>query len=239
MTTMRKIKPYCTDPNWDGRVDCKHCAIRNTVLFSVLSEAELEQALLEIDNQGYEPGQAIFSQETRGKHVYTVRSGSVKIVHELKNGGTNRIVRMHYRGDAIGLEALLDEPYRHSAVVLQKADICRIPVSVIHALRSHNEDLYQQLLMRWQSSLDEAESFITDLNTGHAETRLARLLLKLDAHSDHRFIPDLLREDIAAIIGVTTETASRLMADFHRRNLVSDVENRVMRCDVNALKSMV
>jgi CRP-like cAMP-binding protein len=87
--------------------------------------------------------------------------------------------------------------------------------------------------------MDEAESFITDLNTGTAEVRLARLLIKLDSHSEGKFIPDLLRDDIAAIIGVTTETASRLMADFRRRKLVWNEESRQLRCDAAALKKLV
>jgi CRP-like cAMP-binding protein len=160
------------------------------------------------------------------------------MVHRLGDGSC-RIVRLHYRGDAIGLEALLGEPYRHTAIVLQKADLCRIPVSVIRKLEKTNADLYQQLMQRWQASLDEAESFITDLNTGTAETRLARLLLKLDKHNGGRCIPDLLREDIASIIGVTTETASRIMADFRRRKWVWNEETRHLRCDAEALKKLV
>lgn len=236
---MRKNnKSYCTDNNWEGRADCKHCAIRSTVLFSVLTEAELDGVLLEIDNQSYEIGCDLFKQGARGNHIYTLRSGCVKMVHDLDNGAS-RIVRIHYRGDAIGLEALLDEPHRHSAIVLQKADICRIPVGVIHALRIRNPHLFEQLMLRWQASLDEADSMITELNTGHAESRLARLMLKLDAYSEDHRIPDLMREDIASIIGVTTETASRLMADFRRRKFISEVESRHVRCDLGALKSLV
>jgi CRP/FNR family transcriptional regulator, anaerobic regulatory protein len=236
---MRKNKAYCTDENWSGRTDCKHCAIRSTVLFSVLSEAELEDALREIDNQWVEAGSELFFQDTKGQYVYTVRSGCVKMVHEIGDGSCYRIVRLHYRGDTFGLEALLGEPYRHSAIVLQKADICRIPVSTVQTLRTRNLQLYKQLILRWQATLDEAEHFLVDLNTGHAESRLARLLLKLDAHNERHLIPDLLREDIAAIIGVTTETASRLMADFRRRKLVCDETNRQMRCDPGALKSLI
>jgi CRP-like cAMP-binding protein len=194
--------------------------------------------LLEIDNRWCEADSELFAQDCRDNYVYTIRSGCVKMVHRLDDG-SGRIVRLHYRGDAIGLEALLGEPYRHTAVVLEKADVCRIPVNVVRTLQDRNPDLYQQLMQRWQASLDEAESFITDLNTGTAETRLARLLLKLDSHNCGRSIPDLLREDIASIIGVTTETASRLMADFRRRKLVWNEENRYLRCDAEALRNLV
>ena len=235
---MTKQKPYCTDEDWQGRADCVHCAIRGTVLFSVLKDAELEDALLSIDNQWNEVDCELFEQGAREEYVYTVRAGCVKMVHRLADG-TSRIVRLHWRSDAIGLEAALGEPYRHSAIVLQKADVCRIPVSIIRTLEARNPEVYRQLMKRWQASLDEAESFITDLNTGPAEARLARLLLKLHAHRQSDCAPDLRREDIAAIIGVTVETASRIMADFRRRKLVWTEEDRQLRCDAEGLKKLV
>ena len=235
---MSKNKAYCTDEKWPGHPDCVHCAIRGTVLFSVLNEAELGEALQDIDNQWYEAGHELYAQGNKGEAIYTSRAGCVKMVHTLDDGN-RRIVRMHYRGDAIGLQSVVGQPNRNSAIVLQKADICRIPVSVIHTLKQRNSQIYEQLMRRWQASLDESESFITELGTGHAETRLARLLLKLDAHSERHCIPNLLREDIAAIIGVTTETASRLMADFRRRKLVDEVASKGLRCNQAALKSLV
>ena len=234
---MPKIKPYCTDENWPGRPDCKHCMIRSSVLFAVLTDAEIEEALLAVRNGWHEPDFELFAQGGREGYLYTIRAGCVKMVHA--GGGAGRIVRLHWRGEVVGLEALLNEPYRNSAVVLQKADVCRIPVSLVHDLAARNPELSYQIMRQGQVGLDAVESGIADLNSGGAETRLARLLLKLDAHSDGKCIPDLRREDVAAIIGVTTETASRLMADFCRRKLVWKEENRELRCDAAALKKLV
>jgi len=235
---MTKNIAYCTDEKWPGRPDCVHCAIYGTVLLSVPNGTELRETLRGIDNQWYKTGHELYAQGAKGEDIYTIRAGCVKMVHTLDDGG-RRIVRLHYRGDAIGLQSVLAQPNRNSAIVMQKADICRIPVSVIHALKQRNPQIYEQLMRRWQASLDEAESFITELSTGHAEARLAHLLLKLDAHSERHCIPNLLREDIAAIIGVTTETASRLMADFRRRKFIMDKEDHGIHCDRDALKSLI
>jgi CRP-like cAMP-binding protein len=235
---MPKTKPYCTDENWHGRPDCKHCMIRSSVLFAVLTDAEIEEALLAVQNGWLEPGAELFAQGERDGCLYAIRAGCVKMVHTL-DGGVSRTVRLHWRGEVVGLEALLNEPYRHSAVVLQKADVCRIPVSLVHDLAARNPELPYQIMRQGQVSLDAVESAVTDLNTGPAETRLAYLLLKFDSHSGGKPIPDLLREDIAGIIGVTTETASRLMADFRRRKLVWNEENHQLRCDAVALKKLV
>ncbi len=99
---------------------------------------------------GTKQGTNCYAQGIKGGHVYTIRAGCVKMVHALDDGG-RRIVRLHYRGDAIGLQSVLGQPHRNSAIVLQKADICRIPVSVIHALKQRNPQIYEQLMRRWQS----------------------------------------------------------------------------------------
>jgi CRP-like cAMP-binding protein len=235
---MTRHKPYCTDENWIGRPDCKHCMIRSSVLFAVLTDAEIEEALLAVQNGWLEPDFELFAQGVRDGYLYAIRAGCVKMVHAVGDGAS-RIVRLHWRGEVVGLEALLNEPYRHSAVVVQKADVCRIPVGLVHTLAARNPELSYQIMRQGQVSLDAVESAITELNSGTGEARLARLLLKFHAHSGGQSIPDMRREDIAAIIGVTTETASRLMAEFRRRRLIWNEENRHMRCDAEALKKLV
>jgi DNA-binding transcriptional regulator YhcF (GntR family) len=48
---------------------------------------------------------------------------------------------------------------------------------------------------------------------------MARLLITLGCTGDH---PETMpsREDMGALLGITTETASRIMAEFKRRGLV-------------------
>jgi len=115
---MSKNKAHCIDEKWPGHPDCVHCAIRGTVLFSVLNEAELGEALQDIDNQWYEAGHELYAQGNKGEAIYTIRAGCVKMVHTLDDGN-RRIVRMHYRGDAIGLQSVVGQPNRNSAIVLQ------------------------------------------------------------------------------------------------------------------------
>jgi CRP/FNR family transcriptional regulator len=81
------------------------------------------------------------------------------------------------------------------------------------------------LLQRWQQLVDQADHFIVALSTGPAEARMARLLLTLACHSPHpeHLLPS--REDMGALLGITTETASRVIAEFKRRGLLQ-IEKR-------------
>jgi len=223
------MKPNCTNIEWHGRAKCAACEIRNSVLFSGLAAHELDAILQPIDNL-HVPQQAVLYEEgTVAPYVYTVRSGLIKLKVDLPNGG-QRIVRLLRPGDVAGLETLVGERYHHSAVALQDADVCRIPREVVMRLDQTQPSVHQALLQRWQRSVDQAEHFIVALSTGPAEARMARLLITLGCSGDH---PESMptREDMGALLGITTETASRIMAEFKRRGLVHTDKGSDIVCD--------
>lgn len=157
----------------------------------------------------------LYEQGTPAPSVYTVRSGVLKLRVDLPNGG-QRIVRLLRPGDVAGLESLVDEPYHHTAIALQDANVCRIPREVVAQLDKSHPAVHLALMQRWQRSVDQADHFIVALSTGSAEARMARLLLTLGC--DDTPMPS--REDMGALLGITTETASRIIADFRRRGLI-------------------
>jgi len=147
-----------------------------------------------------------------------LRSGLIKLKVDLPNGG-RRIVRLLRPGDVAGMETLVGENYHHTAIALQDAEVCRIPREMVIQLDQTNPAIHQALLLRWQRSVDQADHFITALSTGSAEARMARLLITLGCHGLYQE-PMPSREDMGALLGITTETASRIMAEFKRRGLI-------------------
>jgi len=72
-------------------------------------------------------------------------------------------------------------------------------------------------MARWQQALNEADAWLTQFTTGTARQRVARLLLRLACPaSDHR-LRLFGREDMAAMVGLTTETVSRTIAELRNR----------------------
>lgn len=160
--------------------------------------------------------------------MYTIRSGVLKLVQSLPDG-TQRIVRLIRATDVTGLEALLGQTYKHDAVVLQPTQACSLPISVVQALAQTNPKLHQELLNRWQKALEEADAWLTELSTGSAKQRVARLLLRLVRNRQEAECELFSREDMGAMLGITTETASRTIAEFKRQKLlVETLPNRFL-----------
>jgi CRP/FNR family transcriptional regulator len=150
-----------------------------------------------------------------------VRTGALKLVQYLPEG-SQRIVRLARATDVLGLEAILEAPYQHEAVVLQPTEVCRFPARVVKALGAENPRLHTELMSRWQRALSEADAWLTELSTGSARQRVARLLLRLVRDRESSECDLFGREDMGAMLGITTETTSRTIAEFKRQGLLVD-----------------
>jgi CRP-like cAMP-binding protein len=222
---------------WTGQADCRHCALRETALFSGLREADFEKIHQPINQYTIQPGQALYHAGEAGDRMYTIRSGIVKLVQYLPDGA-QRIVRLVRSADVTGLEALLKNPYEHDAIAVQPTEVCCLPISTLQVLSKDNPDLHVELLKRWQRALSEADAWLTELSTGAARERVARLLIRLVKDQDPPECMLFGREDLGAMLGITTETASRTVAEFKRQGLLTDLGGGRYRIDTEGLKAL-
>jgi CRP-like cAMP-binding protein len=204
---------------WCSNPQCNRCTLRDSVLFAGIDARHLEPIEKAIDESTREAGSHLYRVGGRGEAVFTLRSGLIKLVQYLPDG-TQRIVRLVSATDVVGLEALIDQPYQHDAVVLQEASVCRIPIGVLRRLQENDPALHRELMRRWQRALAEADAWLTELSTGAARQRVARLLLRLVDQRGEGRCTLFGRRDMGAMLGITTESASRAMAGFKREGLV-------------------
>ncbi|MES9871370.1 MAG: Crp/Fnr family transcriptional regulator [Sedimenticola sp.] len=222
---------------WEGEADCLSCTLRNSVLFAGLEEGDFDKIHQPIDLYNLPPGSILYRAGDHGDRMFTIRSGILKLVQYLPDG-TQRIVRLVRSTDVTGLEALLDQPYQHDAVVLQTTEACSLPISVVKALSQTNPALHQELLSRWQRALTEADAWLTELSTGSAKQRVARLLLRLVRDEEASECELFSREDMGAMLGITTETASRTIAEFKRQSLLVETRPNHFLLDIRNLERL-
>lgn len=233
-----KVKKFISDKEaWEGHADCLSCTLRNSVLFAGLEEKDFDQIHHPIDLYNLPPGAVLYRAGDRGDRMFTIRTGILKLVQYLPDG-TQRIVRLLRATDVTGLETLLSQEYQHDAVVLQTAQACSLPVTVVQALSQTNPVLHKELLNRWQKALKEADAWLTELSTGSAKQRIARLLLRLVSDERTSECSLFSREDIGAMLGITTETASRTIADFKRKSLLIETQPNSFLLDIRNLEQI-
>lgn len=220
---------------WSGAADCRHCALRDSVLFAGLTEEDFARVHEPIDQFTLQPGMALYHAQDSGEFLFTIRSGALKLVQYLSDG-TQRIVRIVRGTDVLGLEALLQASYHHDAIALQPTEVCRFPAKLVSELSRDNPSLYRELMARWQHALSEADAWLTELSTGAARQRVARLLLRLVRDRESSACQLFSREDMGAMLGITTETTSRTIAEFKRQSLLVETRPNLFLLDIPNLR---
>ena len=213
-------------PTWIGRSDCLACDILQKVLFSNLTNEELKpivQGIYEpIDNLSYETGSILYQEGNLDNAIYTIRSGLIKLVRHQADG-RERIIRLIKGSESIGLERVLDRPYGHTAIVLKKANICRIPISVLQQLDEEKPRFYRALMERWATTVFKSDDYIMMLLSGTVKQRVVHLIEWLAIYTqgkDKSTVELLSGSDISAMLDISIESVSRTLAELKRLNIL-------------------
>jgi len=229
------VKSIIPHAAWSGKADCLSCSLHASALFASLEERDIEHIHESIDQLTIDSGVALYHTGDDSDHMFTVRSGSCKLVQYLPNGG-QRIVRLARATDVVGLEALVKDHYEHDVIALRQMEVCRYPTRVVRSLGRDNPRLHRELMTRWQQTLSEAEAWLTELSTGSARQRVARLLLRLVRNPVNSACELPSREDMGAMLAITTETVSRIIAEYKRRHLMVEIGPNRFRLDISNLR---
>ena len=225
------VKSVTLREAWAGEADCLNCSLRASVLFSGLRESDFERIHDPIDQFVLKPGTTLYHTGDPGDYMFTIRTGALKLVQYLPDG-SQRIVRIVRATDVLGLEVMLGDAYQHDAVSLQPTEVCRFPAKIVRELGQQNPALHRELMARWQRALNEADAWLTELSTGSAKQRVARLLLRLVKDRESSQCALFSREDMGAMLGITTETTSRTIAEFKRKSLLIETEPNRFLLDI-------
>ena len=223
---------------WRELGKCEACGIRDLVLFADLEEDDFKLIHQPIVDLHFKPFQTLYRSDDSPDFVYTIRSGLVKLVN-YSSDGRYRIVRLLGKGDLVGIEVLAGLPYAHCAEALEPLDVCRIPVSEVLRINRDTPRLHQQMLARWQKISSDADYWITELSTGQARQRVIHLLLHLAALSDGDDFLLPSREDMGAMLAITTETASRMISALRNEKVLQVLEKNRASADLAQMRALL
>jgi CRP/FNR family transcriptional regulator len=223
-----------------GRSNCFDCTLRHEMVCSEVTLDELIDFHTGIEDFDYGHGAALFNMGVPTEGVYCIRHGAVKMVKHDPSGGQH-IVRVLKKGDVAGIESAFGENYEHTAIAVGEVRACRVPIEYFRNFVATHGNLQMRLLRTSQETLRETESWLSELTVGNlpARTRMARLLLRLRVTDDDDRIHRFGIEDMAAILGITQETVSRVISDFVREGILvkggKSFATRYFRGDLPAL----
>ncbi len=217
--------------------DCQCCPHHHVDVMSATPAEERAPLLAYFRLRRFAAHETVYGEGEAGAHVAVVRSGLVKLIR-YSSAGDERIVRLAMPGDTIGLELMLGRRYHHTAVAISRVEVCLMPLHFVEERAAHAPGFSNKLIAEWHASVDDAERFLTELSTGSAQQRVARLLLYLHERVPGGECPNITREDMSALLGITPETTSRVVAAFKREGHLGEDAQGHWRCAPSPLQAI-
>ena len=175
-------------------------------------------------------GQMLFVADDPGDGCYRIEKGLLKV--SIGSGsGDERILAILGPGTIVGELAVLDGlPRSASVLALRDSELLFVSKAKFDQYAKEHPELYQHLLMLLASRLRETNDVIAAESFLPLRGRVAVTLLELAEHfgesvgGDRIMIRQKFRQpDLAAMAGIARENVNRILADWKRRKLVSQI----------------
>jgi CRP-like cAMP-binding protein len=222
-------------------LSCQDCPSRKQGIYCTLEAEELQHINEHRKSRCYPKGRIIFFEGKPANGMYCINRGRVK-VYKTGLDGRQQIVRLAGPGALLGYRALLsEEPYHASAETLEEAVVCCIDKAAFSELLTSNPDFSRSMIKKLATELRQAEDLATSIAYKSVRERMAELLLMLKDNygtpTDEGVLIDLRlsREEMAEMIGVTQETAIRLLSEFKKDGLIAVKARNITLRDIPTL----
>ncbi|WP_017730897.1 response regulator [Nafulsella turpanensis] len=168
--------------------------------------------------------QYLYSEGSYPNALYFLDKGSIK-GYQTNNEGREYITNLYKPGDFIGYIDLLEEQqYRETAVALEESEVVVIPRDDFFSLIHKNRDVANKFIKILSDNLAEKEERLLKLAFHSVRKRVAEALLLVEKQykkeGEQKYKLSISREDLANIVGASTETVIRTLSDFKDENLI-------------------
>jgi CRP-like cAMP-binding protein len=196
---------------------CSNCAHRQVAEWSVLEGAAFAHMDDARRSRHFLAGEPIYHEGDDATGIYCVSSGLVGI-RKVDADGESVLLRLVRPGQTFGYRSFLTGmPHGVSAEALKEGRICQVPAAAVHKMTADNPALVMAFFRHLAHDMAEAENKVMETVTASCRVRFLRLLVAFGGEADaasgrrvHLELP-VSRQDIASLIGVRSETMSRVI----------------------------
>lgn len=214
-------------------------------LLNILRGQDRQRVLHELTEARYGKGEFIFREGDPAEYFHIVKEGTVKCVKSTPDG-KECTLKMLMPGDLFCCDAAAFDGAAHpgTAQPMGNVSILRMSKKAYFEMLRRNPEAALEVIKYLGNRLNEAQEKTKILATDRADQRLAALLVDLALRSGSRdpqgirLTMRLTRQDMANMVGTTTETVIRIMSRLKREQLVTGTANRLVICNLEKLQAL-
>ncbi|HZG75909.1 MAG TPA: Crp/Fnr family transcriptional regulator [Paenibacillus sp.] len=215
--------------------------LRETELFSGLSEPLLRSIADECVTNTYPSGTILFRENEVGTLLYFVVSGAIKIFTTNANG-ESKILSIITRGDSFGELSLLDgRPRSATAQVIEDTKLISLSSKSFNNLLKNNHDITLGIIRQLSTRLRETNQQVQDLTYLNSKQRVMKNLLQLASSHGRRNAKQihvrlsLNYDELSQMAGVTKPVLFQVFHELQEKRILSFVDKEFI-LDLSKLK---
>jgi CRP/FNR family transcriptional regulator len=221
--------------------------LRTVPLLAFLTDEQLREIKPLLIEQQYQKGAFVFQEGEKAEWFYFLKRGVIKCL-KFTPEGKELILKELLPGEVFCCESVTFEGatvHPGNAKAMETSTVLKLSRKVYIDLLQNHPPATLQLISYLGSRLKESQDLAKSVALDPAERRLAALLVRLAEKAGEqckegiRIGIHLTREEIAHMVGLTEETAVRLLGKLkEHRVLLSDCGKQLIICDIDALRKL-
>lgn len=217
---------------------CKFCDIKSLAALK-LNSCELDELGDNSSQVQFEPGQIIIKQDAPIASVAYVKSGLVKI--HIKGPIREKILNIVKAPAYLCLHSAFGDNVNHfSATAIEKTTVCFIDsITFRNFIRENGNFAFQIIEDMGKGELRNFHNLINNAqkqNMGRVADAL--LFFTKEIYGSHSFTLPVSRQEMADLTGITRESASRILTNFHKENIISMAGRKITILNEALLKQI-
>lgn len=210
--------------------------LQRSMLFAGLGEEDLGRLAALTVERNFSSDETILWEGAPPDWFYIVAEGKVKVV-KFASSGKELIVAIFTPGHTFGEVAVFDGiPYPATAVSVGRSTVLGIKRDAFLRYLGENPTVALKIINLLGGRLRDAHDRLRDMAGERVEQRIANTLLMLSAKLGPT-IP-FTRQEIAAMTGITTETAIRLTTRLKESGIITAHRGQITILDEPRLKAL-
>jgi len=209
-------------------ITCRDCQVKHCAA-AILGVDELDTINDNRHEASFRKGDSIIHEGSPTSHIIYLKSGLVK-EYVKGNQEKEQILQIVKQFSYLGLSSLFGDKINHySYAALEDITVCYIDIAVFQNLIRNNGSFAYEILV--SVARDNLNNFNRFMKQSQKKTygRVADAILyfsKIIYESKEFEIP-LTRQELADLIGISRESATRVLTKFHEDGIIALHERRI------------
>ncbi len=225
------------------QIDCSDCTNHDKSIFCQLETGDLQDVSDHKIMNRFKRGQVLFHEGNPAYGVFCISTGKVKLT-KMGVGGRESLLQIAGPGDLVGFQHIVKAGLNDvTATAIEDTQVCFLDRLYLQQLVKDDNSCAMELFAHLARDMAGLQERMSVFQSKSVRERVAFLLVDLnrrfgvDDGETRRLIIQLSRDEMAAMLGVATETLIRELSTLKDEGLLEQEGKTIRLPNVAALEA--